>query len=394
MLRNSRRGSTTVLLSIVLAAMIALVMMFIELAAVMCSSSYSASVLNLAGRSVLSEFDERLKEEYNLVAFYGQASEMEDKIASYADYSLDNNRYMKVSDIDVDLKELSLENVDVLREEITEDKSVVLEKERPCGKVAASDRVLRSSKVILRLPSNGIDLNTPGIKSMADKIKDKGDDDNLIRKGTKAALAGEYVLAYFRTCAHPDDDEHFFKGEVEYILEGQMSDAKNLDKVRIDLIELRTILNSAYLWTNEVAKAEALAAAELMTPGPEGVATQALLIEAWAAAEAENDVRILFEGGRMPVFKTKDSWMLDLGSVLNPVENTLKGPEEGLTYDDYLKLLLYFLDDQSKYTRIMDVIQINMQGTYWDEFDISQMYTGFSFTAEINGREFEFNEVY
>ncbi len=392
---RSRKGSTTVFVCIIFSSVMVMVFMFIAAAGMKASASYSSAVLNLAGRSVLSEFDERLKDQYNLIAFRGDAADIEGKMMTYAEYSLDRNRYMKIEDICADLKEYSLMNVDIFREQVTEDGIVFKGRKREAGKVSGSERELRSSVILNGLPSHGIDLDTPGIRSLKNSIKEHPDGENIIKKGTKTALTNEYVMQYFNSGAYAvSDRDTFFKGEIEYILEGTPSDSGNLRKVKGDLVELRTMLNSIYLWSSEVRKAEAMAAAELLTPGPEAVITQAALIELWAAAEAENDVSILLDGGKISLIKTGESWNLDLESALHPAEQELKGDESGLTYDEYLKLLLCCLSDETKYLRMMDLIQINLQGTYDGDFSVRDMYTGFSFTASVNGREFEYVENY
>lgn len=390
-----KKGSTTVFICIILSSVMALVLMFISVSAIKASSSYGSSVLNLAGRSVLSEFDERLKEQYGLVAFYGNSCEIEDDIEMYAGYSLDNDRFIEIGGIEADLKEYSLLNVDIFREQVTEDGIVSRVNEREPGKVDVSDRKIRSSVILKELPSYGLRLSEPGIKGLKNVIEEHPDGEGLVKKGTKTFLTNEYIMKYFSSGAYDvSDADTFYDGEIEYILEGEYGDEMNLKKVKKDIKELRVMLNMIYLMESEVKKAEALAAAEALTPGPEAIATQAVLLERWADAEAENDIEILMSGGRVPLLKNIDSWKLDIESVINPVDKVIKGEDDGLAYDDYLKVLLCSLEDRTKYLRMMDLIQINLKGTYWDDFSIRDMYTGFSFTASVNGREFEYVETY
>ena len=71
----NKKGMTTVFVTIVAGSVISLVICFVTLACREAAVSYSESVMNLAGRSVLAEFDRDLKKRYGLIAFYGQKDE-------------------------------------------------------------------------------------------------------------------------------------------------------------------------------------------------------------------------------------------------------------------------------------------------------------------------------
>ena len=67
-----------------------------------------------------------------------------------------------------------------------------------------------------------------------------------------------------------DDERSFFRNEIEYILEGKKSDAANRSAVRADLLKLRTLLNSIYIYSSPKMMNEALMLAETITPGAGG----------------------------------------------------------------------------------------------------------------------------
>ena len=79
----------------------------------------------------------------------------------------------------------------------------------------------------------------------------------------------------------PSSEPSFFENEVEYILEGDYSNEKNYEKTRRGLVLFRSSLNAIYLYVNPQKRAETLAAAEILTPGPAAVVTQAVLIGTW-----------------------------------------------------------------------------------------------------------------
>jgi hypothetical protein len=151
----------------------------------------------------------------------------------------------------------------------------------------------------------------------------------------------------------------------------------------------------------------ALEAAELLTPGPEAVITQALILEAWAFFEARNDIELLYDGKQVPVFKRDENWALDIDTV---IESEFKDNEngeldtreskkyvepesiEGQTYGDYLKTLLLAVPESKRLLRIMDLIQINMKYAYCDYFLMADYYTGLEFEMTVNGRRHDFSE--
>ena len=77
---------------------------------------------------------------------------------------------------------------------------------------------------------------------------------------------------------------------------------------------LRNAVNLGVIFTNPEMLEKVTAAAS--ATGPASGLTTALLAEAWAYAEAYNDVKILENGGKIPVIKTKETWAVDLESVL------------------------------------------------------------------------------
>ena len=157
---------------------------------------------------------------------------------------------------------------------------------------------------------------------------------------------GETVLAY----------------ELEYILAGKDSDRENIEQAAKKLIALRTGMNMLYLLrdTGKRAEAEAMAAALVGFTGilPLIRLTAALLLGAWALAEAVSDGRILFAGGQVPLVKTERDWKLSLeqapalltGSSSSESEKTVDGSkgksEMTLTWDykTYLTLLCFLGD--------------------------------------------------
>ena len=87
----SKKGSVSVFLMTILASILLLVALFIHAASQAAGRSYTDAVLDLAGRSVLSEYDLQLQKRYGIFAFHTDESKAKEKVKYYADYSFHDN---------------------------------------------------------------------------------------------------------------------------------------------------------------------------------------------------------------------------------------------------------------------------------------------------------------
>ena len=89
---------------------------------------------------------------------------------------------------------------------------------------------------------------------------------------------------------------------------------------------------------------------------------QLLIISAWSAAESLTDVKALLEGKKVPILKKADDWNLSLEGINNFSEEMITGKDckHGLTYEDYLRVLLLMQNRKKQYFRTMDILQANM----------------------------------
>ena len=67
---------------------------------------------------------------------------------------------------------------------------------------------------------------------------------------------------------------------------------------------------------------------------------------------------------------------------------------EGLSYDEYLMIMIMSLNDNVRLLRIMDLVQINMKYRYYRDFNLMEYYTGTRFTLEVNGKDHGFEDAY
>lgn len=391
---TDKKGVTAVFLTIIAGAVLSCVIVFIQLAASAASVSYCGNLFNLAGRSVLSEFDLELKSRYGIIAFSRDNSSIVNELKKYVKYTVTDDRYIRLGEVSVDMKDYCLMDCEIFEEQITESVNCknLIGTEKNSGPVQTGDRTLRNSRTINALPSKGM-TDTPSVYALVSNIKNLTGISQLWKNGSREYMTTVYIFSAFKSGMSPADEENsFFRNEIEYIIEGKKSDAANRSAVRADLLKLRTLLNSIYIYSSPKMMKEALLLAETITPGPEAVITQAALIAAWAAMEAELDIKTLDEGGKVPVFKDPSSWKTDINGKVAAGKGEFE--ERGYDYEGYLKILLTALKKEVRLTRMMDLIQINLQGTYSEDFYIHDCYRGFKFEAQVNGRKMKYDEKY
>ena len=180
--------------------------------------------------------------------------------------------------------------------------------------------------------------------------------------------------------------------QLEYILSGKETDSGNLEKVAQKLLLIREAANCAYLFTDSAraGQAEALAALlslVLLNPELKDVFKTVLLF-AWAYLESVQDLRTLFDGGRVPLWKTSDTWRTPLLGILTPGTSIRAGSSgRGLLYTDYLQALLYLEGSSVKSLRTMDVMEMDIRLTEGNaQFRMDWCLDAFSMTATVKSR--------
>lgn len=181
-------------------------------------------------------------------------------------------------------------------------------------------------------------------------------------------LFGVYIEKKFASYTNPMKHEAI-SYEMEYILGGEDSDAGNLKKTTGQLLKIREAANVIYLLSSARRQSEAKAAAAAIAAAAGFPALTPLiqytLIFAWAFIESIIDVRGLLKGEKVPLLKTDADWNFSIGQIQNFKENikSTRTGEKGLSYNEYLQILLYFQNKKEKVFRCMDVIELNLRKT-------------------------------
>ena len=185
--------------------------------------------------------------------------------------------------------------------------------------------------------------------------------------------AGERLLLeqyYYEKCSRygAELEKSLLKYQLEYMIYGQSSDWGNLEKMAENLLFWREASNMLYLFSCDARCAEAELIAEVVTaifcvPELADLVKYSLLF-AWTFAETISDLNILFSGGRVPLFKSDETWRLSLENMFG-FRDLLNGGDlgEGMRYEDYLRARLIMVDLPTKTLRLADIIEMDVRKT-------------------------------
>ncbi len=412
---HSRRGSSSVFLCVILSALVMICFAFIYSASAFSTASRADALMRLSCQSLLSEYDRTLLEEYGLFALHESDRNLSAKLRHYLLFTFGEEP--SVSDISASGAPFAVLDPEPVRQQILaymkaggalQLRSAKTETggtgETGTGNAEAAGRALRHGPTIASLPSR--QLPEQDLLARAEGFGDQlihlinspGGISGLFTDGTDRYLLSSYALGSFNHTRHTADPDHFFLREVEYILHGQLTDSDNLRKTESALKMLRLSPNLAHIYSDPQKQEALAAAAEVISPGPGAILVQGALAAAWAYAESANDAKLLVQGFQVPLGKDSSSWAISLSNVL---EDTGSGDgvihpdnEQGLNYEQYLRILLLLEDETMLCSRIMDLIQINMRKNEDGEFLIGECCTGIAARAAVGGQEYSYESIY
>lgn len=156
--------------------------------------------------------------------------------------------------------------------------------------------------------------------------------------------------------------------QVEYVLGGKDSDIENLKSVAGKLLLIREGVNFACLMADSAKRAQAQALALAIASGflipPAATIIEGALLLCWSFAESVLDVRELFDGGKVALVKNAADWQLSLENLphlLEGLDSVRKSSDKGMTYEDYMQVLLLTAGRENKIKRAMDMIELTIR---------------------------------
>jgi hypothetical protein len=399
MVRN-KRGMVSVFVMIFSVSIISLAMLFIGGTRAKAISSSVESLGHLWAKSILGEYTDKLYERYGIFAYKAKSpAEVDDKLNQLSEITFKGKRYIDCEGCNSSLYKYSLAELDNFQKQVN--KAAVADKQKKFKDIeldvyTPSDRTISNDAIVAGLPSKGR-LSSFSLSNFINKIKEIDDIKDVLKGGKDELLQMKYMKNHFQSAvSQSEDDDSFFKYELEYILAGKASDEGNLKSTRNRIIAIREAMNIAYKNQNPQMRNLALTIAELISSPAAAPATQQALIAAWAYAESVNDYRLLVHGKKVPLMKDDDSWAVNLKSIItNPNPEYIdKNNEKGNTYNEYLQAMIFLTNKDNRLLRMMDLIEINMKYCYYGNFSISSHYTGIDYSMDVNGRTHNFSAEY
>lgn len=259
-----------------------------------------------------------------------------------------------------------------LEETLEENESMLPAEENPLPNV---ENLKQSSLIQLILPReyqlSGRQINLseqPGARTLR-----KGKGSFYMRQDLNGIeerlLFHEYLLKKFSNAVETKGENRSLSYEIEYMIGGKGSDSENLEAVAKKLLAIRFGMNYLYLQTDTEKQAEVEALALTLStlaalPAVAGIVKQVLLA-AWAFGESVMDLRSLMSGRKAALVKNSENWQLSLSSLmtLGTGEDTQEGmdAEDGLSYTDYLRILLFLQNEDTLTMKALDRVEQNIR---------------------------------
>lgn len=176
----------------------------------------------------------------------------------------------------------------------------------------------------------------------------------------------EYLLRYLGHYGAEKEDGAL-SYQVEYLLRSNDTDVTNLKEVVNIICAIREAANALYIFSDAEKCAEAEGVATLLAtlfqvPEIASLLKVALLL-GWSYAESLYDVEVLLSGGRIPLIKDRTSWHYDMQSALNFGGNGPVEASDGLSYEDYLRIMMMFVDLDTLTGRAMNMVEADIRRT-------------------------------
>ena len=403
---NNRKGSFTIYASILAAGMMILIAALISAGMNMYVDGVVPALGRLHSSSILGEYDKELYDRYGIMAFYGTDALVARKLETLYEYSFEEKPYIDCEVEYIDLYSYSLADQNIFMDQIRLSgveslANSVLGGGEVNGYVAEdpfaiAERRINSERVIRFLPSYGR-VDDGILDLLVGVLGSVGSPKALIKSGTDAFLINKYIDAKFGDGRNiPEGDKSYLFFEREYIISGKFSDEENLKAVKWRIIAMREIANMAFLESDKKMRAIATGIAEVLTLGYGGEAGAQAVMAIWASLESMNDYELLIHGKKVDGMQSHLTWAMDKESIMNGWTGDYidMNCPDGDTYSDYLDLLTYMMNQDTKLLRIMDLIQINLRHSYRSDFLISEHFAGLDFALAVNGKSYFFSDSY
>ncbi|GAB6106328.1 hypothetical protein JCM19376_02840 [Fusibacter bizertensis] len=260
---------------------------------------------------------------------------------------------------------------------------------------------------------SGVDLGTQVLEIPKDY--DHSEDSFSIQNNqlTQKILVSEYLMTVFKSydqnCPRKVEYRNRFqvdravKGEIEYIITGEVEERKSLSQVKLKIVALRLPSNLMSLLQSS-DKIKQLSQITIALPQPWRTLAFGSGILLWATAESYVDANKLLKGDGIALIKKTNDWQMDLNGILaadinvsshskseKDDESQLKSGSD-LYYQDYLRLLLYTQTLEKIVKRTMNLIEVELTTNSEGQYSLQKFSNAHVLKIQWHDAELLFNQ--
>ncbi len=289
-----------------------------------------------------------------------------EEVASWIKVVEENNLLVNELDAQMEALEKELEGLRG-KKQLDDSSFVFVEVENPMSHIIET-----RSKGILRWVVDDMEEISTKVISSKQYISDRYEagnisTGNIVSEGTlsfyERLLFQEYLFRYGGSYRDIKENAQL-DYQIEYLLFGSGSDMENLRKTAAAICGMREVANMLYLAGARekrelVTAASTVLAAALFVPEAEPL-FEAMILIGWSFLESMQDTKILMAGGRVPLLKDDSTWNCSLENAFD-LHTDNQGNGNGVAYEDYLRLFMYFADLETITYRFMDLMEMDIR---------------------------------
>lgn len=266
-------------------------------------------------------------------------------------------------------------------------------------------RIMKMGVLELVLPfdrqisGNAIDRSTLVSGRELQQGMNMADDVTVQNSYSSQVLFLQYLMNHLGNYSEPSSAGLAY--QMEYIFAGKDNDIDNLRSVASKLLFIREGVNFSCLMADTVKRSQAQVLAATIAAGflipPATAVIETALLLCWAFAESVLDVRELFAGGKIPLVKTSQQWQISLENLpdlLEGLDTMRRNDEQGMSYEDYLQVLILTVRKDKKVMRAMDMTENTIRSKGRERFCLDSCITAIEAFADVKAnRKKEFHVI-
>lgn len=213
----------------------------------------------------------------------------------------------------------------------------------------------------------------------------------------------EYLMRYMGHYGE-ESEEDALSYQIEYLIVGKDNDSQNLQDVVSYIFAIREVANTSYIIADEDSRVIAEGVAKVLAAAM-GVPEAAEILEwillfGWAFAESIYDIRCLMAGEEIPLMKSSETWYCSLDKALtfHQLAEDFSSEDEGLSYEDYLRIFMSLQDEDELTIRAMNMVEADLRATpgnkyfrldgCFDSVEVAvHIKSAYGYTCEITRRK-------